>query len=153
MQEYTFRLGSVDLTKREFGVSSISSDIVRDYLGGAGLGAQLLSSRISQELPPLAPEAPLLIMNGPLTGTAGPAVGRYVICAKSPATGMWGESHVGGFFGPELRKAGFDGLLLTGKSDQAIYLWIHDGVVEFRPALHLWGHTDTYETQNRIKDE
>ena len=153
MQEYTFRLGSVDLTKREFGVSSISSDIVRDYLGGAGLGAQLLSSRISQELPPLAPEAPLLIMNGPLTGTAGPAVGRYVICAKSPATGMWGESNVGGFFGPELRKAGFDGLLLTGKSDQEIYLWIHDGVVEFRPALHLWGHTDTYETQDRIKDE
>ncbi len=153
MQEYIFRLGSVDLSRGETKLSFIPPEVVRNYLGGSGLGAQLLYDRLSQELPPLSKDAPLLIITGPLTGTAGTAVGRYVICAKSPATGLWGESNVGGFFGPELRKAGYDGLLLTGKSDQAIYLWIHDGKIEIRPASHLWGQADTYETQDRIREE
>jgi aldehyde:ferredoxin oxidoreductase len=153
MWEYTFRLGLVDLRSGETTLTTIPPEILRKYLGGSGLGAYLLSEHLSKELPPLSEDAPFLILTGPLTGTAGPAVGRYVICAKSPATGLWGESNVGGFFGPELRKAGYDGLLLTGKSDQAIYLWIQDGKVEIRSASHLWGQTDTYETQARIKEE
>jgi aldehyde:ferredoxin oxidoreductase len=88
-----------------------------------------------------------------LTGTAGPAVGRFVICAKSPATGLWGESNVGGFFGPELRAAGWDGLWVEGRSERPVYLWIHDGGVELRPAEALWGRADTYETQDRIRQE
>jgi aldehyde:ferredoxin oxidoreductase len=105
-----------------------------------------------QELDPLSAEAPLLFMNGPLTGTTGPAVGRFVVCARSPATGLWGESNCGGFWGPELRKAGFDGLLLRGRAAEPVYLWINDDNIELRPAGHLWGK-DTYQTQEAIAQE
>ena len=91
-------------------------------------------------------------MNGPLTGTAGPTVGRFVICGKGPATGLWAESHIGGFWGPELRFAGYDGLWITGKAMEPVYLWIDEGKLKVRKAAHLWGK-DTYETQTLIREE
>lgn len=123
-----------------------------DYLGGASLAARMLYEHVSPHLAPLAPEAPLLILNGPLSGTAGPAVGRFVVCGRSPATGLWGESNCGGFWGPELRQAGFDGIWIEGRADQPVYLWIQDGQVEIRKATHLWG-LDTYHTQQAIEAE
>lgn len=125
----------------------------RDYIGGASLAARLLYPTLTSPLDPLSPEAPLLIMSGPLTGTVGPAVGRFVICARSPATQLWGESNVGGHFGPMLRAAGFDGLIVSGRADEPVYLWIHEGEVEIRPAGHLWGVCDTYATQGKVKQE
>jgi aldehyde:ferredoxin oxidoreductase len=100
----------------------------------------------------LSADAPLLFMNGPLTGTFGPTVGRFVICGKGAATGLWAESNIGGFWGPELRFAGFDGLWITGKAREPVYLWINEGGLEVRKAAHLWGK-DTYETQTLIKEE
>ena len=88
-----------------------------DYIGGASLGARILYDELYKELDPLSPESPLLFLTGPLTGTLGPAVGRFVVCGKSPATGLWAESNCGGFWGPELRFAGYDGLWLVGRSD------------------------------------
>lgn len=123
-----------------------------DYLGGASLSARLLYEELIPSLDPLSVEAPLLFMNGPLTGTAGPAVGRFVICAKSPATGLWGESNCGGFWGPELRMAGFDGLWIIGKAESPVYITIIDKMVEIHSAQHLWG-LDTYSTQAAIKTE
>src|SRR5512136_1813838 len=102
---------TVDLHTGDIGTVSIPKDWERDYLGGSTLAARLLYDELTPDLDPLSPRAPLLFINGPLTGTAGPAVGRFVICARSPATGLWGESHCGGFWGPELRMAGYDGLL------------------------------------------
>lgn len=122
------------------------------FLGGASLGARLLYDSLTRELDPLAPEAPLLILNGPLSGTAGPAVGRFVVCGKSPATGLWAESNCGGFFGPELRMAGWDGIWLTGRAEKPVYLLIQDSHVELRPANFLWGK-DTYELQELLKGE
>lgn len=122
----------------------------RRFLGGASIGSKLLYPYMDQALHPYDQAAPLLFMTGPLTGTVGPAVGRFVICGKSPATGLWGESNIGGFFGPELRAAGFDGLLILGRSPEPIYLNIRDGVVVIAPAEHLWG-LDPYTTQDRIK--
>lgn len=122
------------------------------FLGGASLGARLLYDFLTRELNPLAPEAPLLILNGPLSGTAGPAVGRFVVCGKSPATGLWAESNCGGFFGPELRMAGWDGIWLSGKAESPVYLLIQDSHVEIRPADFLWGK-DTYELQELLKQE
>ena len=81
----------------------------RDFLGGASLAARILYQYLTKELDPLSPESPLLFINGPLTGTTGPTTGRFVICGKSPATHLWAESNIGGFWGPELRKAGYDG--------------------------------------------
>ena len=124
----------------------------KDFLGGASLAARLLYDSLTPELDALSPDAPLLFMNGPLTGTAGPTVGRFVICGKGAATGLWAESHIGGFWGPELRFAGYDGLWITGRAQEPVYLWINEGRLEVRKAVHLWGQ-DTYETQTLIKEE
>jgi aldehyde:ferredoxin oxidoreductase len=143
---------TIDLTSGKISEFHIPEDWERDYLGGASLGARFLYESLSHGLDPLSPQAPLLWINGPLSGTFGPSVGRYVVCAKSPATGLWGESNCGGFWGPELRMAGYFGLLITGKASQPVYLWIHDKEVEIRPAEHLWG-LDTYTTQNVVQAE
>jgi aldehyde:ferredoxin oxidoreductase len=123
-----------------------------DYLGAASLGARLLYEELITSLDPLSPEASLLFLNGPLSGTSGPAVGRFVICAKSPATGLWGESNCGGFWGPELRMAGYDGLWITGRAELPVYISIINKKVEIHRAVHIWG-MDTYSTQAAIKAE
>ena len=121
-----------------------------DFLGGASLAARLLYPDLTSGLDPFSPEAPLLFMTGPLTGTSGPAVGRFVVCGKGPATGLWAESNCGGFWGPELRQAGFDGLWISGKATEPVFLWIDNGKLEIRSARECWG-SDTYEAQSIIK--
>ncbi len=153
MTPIAFRLLEVDLGAGSWQGRAIPASLVHDFLGGASLAARLLYRELSPSLDPLSPEAPLLFMSGPLTGTAGPSVGRFVICAKSPATGFWAESNAGGFFGPELRMSGWDGLLLRGRAPEPTYLWIREETVELRPAGHLWGKADTYETQERLRLE
>ena len=97
-----------------------------DFLGGASLAARLLYDSLTPKLDALSAEAPLLFLNGPLSGTAGPTVGRFVVCGKGPATGLWAESNCGGFWGPELRFAGYDGLWITGQAREPVYLWINE---------------------------
>ena len=142
----------VDLTTQSIDTFEIPPGWSQDFLGGSSLAARILFDDLIPELDPLAPEAPLLFMTGPLSGTAGPAVGRFVVCARSPATRLWGESNCGGFWGPELRNAGFDGLLIIGKSEKPVYLWILDQQVEVRDAAHLWG-IESYQTQEAILRE
>ncbi len=124
----------------------------RDFLGGASLAARILYSTLTRDLDPLAENSPLLFINGPLGGTSGPTTGRFVICGKGPATNLWAESGIGGFWGPELRKAGYDGLWITGKSLGPVYIWIEDGKFEIRNAAHILGK-DVYETQEIIRAE
>ena len=124
----------------------------KDFLGGASLAARILYSSLTRELDPFSPEAPLLFMTGPLTGTSGPTTGRFVICGKGPATGLWAESNIGGFWGPELRAAGYDGLWITGKANEPVYLWLNGDRLELRNASHLWGQ-NTYSTQEKVKEE
>jgi aldehyde:ferredoxin oxidoreductase len=142
----------IDLSTGKSEAYKIPEELERDFLGGASLAARLLYPYLTKELDPFSPEAPLLFLNGPLTGTSGPTVGRFVVCGKGPATCLWAESNCGGFWGPELRFAGYDGLWLTGKAEEPVYLWIEDGRLEFRKAVHLWGR-DTYETQDLVKQE
>jgi aldehyde:ferredoxin oxidoreductase len=142
----------VDLTTGKAEDHRIPEAWAKDFLGGASLAARLLYDLLLPELDARSPGAPLLFMNGPLTGTAGPTVGRFVICGKGPATGLWAESHIGGFWGPELRFAGYDGLWITGKAREPVYLWINEGRLEVRKAAHLWGK-DIYETQSLVRDE
>jgi aldehyde:ferredoxin oxidoreductase len=142
----------IDLSTGKSEIYKIPEEWERAFLGGASLAARLLYPYLTKELDPFSSEAPLLFLNGPLTGTSGPTVGRFVVCGKSPATGLWAESNCGGFWGPELRFAGYDGLWLTGKAEEPVYLWIEDGRLEVRKAAHLWGK-DTYETQELVKQE
>ena len=143
---------TVDLSTGAIGEYVIPLDWQKEYLGGASLAARMLYERFTPDLEPLSPLAPLLFLNGPLTGTAGPAVGRFVVVARSPATRLWGESNCGGFWGVELRKAGFDGIWVGGRADHPVYLWIKDNHVEVRDARHLWG-LDTYQTQEAVAAE
>ncbi len=142
----------IDLSTNLIETISIPVDWEKDYLGGASLAARMLYDALSAELDPLAPSAPLLCITGPLTGTASPTAGRFTVCGKSPATGLWAESNIGGFWGPELRMAGWDGVWLTGKARQPVYIYLNDDHVEFREATHLWGE-DTYRVQELIKAE
>ena len=142
----------VDLATGKTEEYVISREWERDYLGGASLAARILYPYLTKELDPLSAESPLLFLNGPLSGTAGPTTGRFVVCGKSPATGLWAESNIGGFWGPELRMAGYDGLWITGKAEEPVYLWIDEGRLEVRSAAQLWGK-DVYETQELVKAE
>lgn len=142
----------IDLTTGRIEEYRIPPPWEKDFLGGASLAARILYSSLTPELDPLSPEAPLLFMMGPMTGTSGPTTGRFVVCGKGPATGLWAESNVGGFWGPELRAAGYDGLWITGKANRPTYLWLEGHRLEVRDAAHLWG-TNTYTTQEKVKEE
>jgi aldehyde:ferredoxin oxidoreductase len=142
----------IDLTTGKIEEYLIPERWEKDFLGGASLAARILYSSLTRELDPLSPEAPLLFMMGPMTGTSGPTTGRFVICGKGPATGLWAESNIGGFWGPELRAAGYDGLWITGKADKPVYLWLSGSRIEVRDAAHLWGQ-NTYTTQEKVKEE
>lgn len=142
----------IDLTTGQTEEYVVPKQWGRDFLGGASLAARILYEHLTLDLDPLSPEAPLLFMTGPLTGTSGPTTGRFVICGKSPATGLWAESNIGGFWGPELRKAGYDGLWVTGKASALVYLWLNGSMLEVRDAAHLSGQ-NTYITQDKIRDE
>jgi aldehyde:ferredoxin oxidoreductase len=150
----------IDLTTGQTEEYVIPKQWEKDFLGGASLAARILYEYLTPELDPFSPEAPLLFMTGPLTGTSGPTTGRFVICGKSLATGLWAESNIGGFWGPELRQTGYDGLWITGKASAPVYLWLSRGSpstgserrLEVRSAAHLWG-MNTYHTQDKIKEE
>ena len=104
------------------------------------------------DLDPLDPASPLLAFNGLLTGTYSPTGCRSTWCGRSPLTGIWNEANMGGHWGAELRFAGFDGLIVTGRAPEPVYLWIHDGQAEVRPAGHLWG-LDHFETFEKLRAE
>jgi aldehyde:ferredoxin oxidoreductase len=143
----------IDLTSHDIQIDRIPDDYIRDYIGASGLAARLLWDTLDPSIDPLDPRSPLLWITGPLTGTGGPTTGRFTICGRSPQTGLWGESNIGGSVGPELRCAGFDAVWITGRAEQPLYLWIRDGQVELRPAGHLWGQADTYTVQGLIRAE
>lgn len=142
----------IDLTSGKTEEFSIPKEWEQDFLGGASLAARILYDSLTSELDAFSADAPLLFMTGPMTGTSGPTTGRFVICGKGPATGLWAESNIGGFWGPELRKAGYDGLWITGKASEPVYLWLNRSRLEVRNAAHLWG-MNTYAAQEKVKEE
>jgi len=147
------RLLKVDLSQGTWSWDEIPQSYVGDFIGGSSLGARLLWDVLDVTRDPFAAESPLLFVTGPLTGSGGPTTGRFTVCGRSPQTGLWGESNIGGFVGPELRLAGVDVLWITGRAPEPVYLYIHDGDVELRSASHLWGKADTYQTQALIREE
>ena len=143
---------AVDLTQGTTEDLVLDEKLYRDYLGGSGLAAKLFFDRRGWEAEPLSPDNPLIIMLGPLSGLNLPGVSRLEICARSPLTGIWGESCMGGHFAPQLKRTGYDGIIVTGAADRPVYLWVADEAVEIRDASHLWGK-DTYETEDVLKEE
>ena len=122
------------------------------HLGGRGINTYLLYNHIQSKTDPLSPENVLAIGTGLLCGIPCLGSGRCDIAAKSPLTGAIGDSNIGGFFAPELRLAGFDHLVISGKAAKPVYLWINDGEITVEDASHLWGQ-DTFETQTMIRKD
>jgi len=149
---YSGRWLSVDLGTREVREKWVTEGEARAWLLGSGLAAHLFYEMLDPGMDPLDPASPLLVFNGLLTGTFAPAASRTSWCGRSPLTSIWCESNVGGHWGAELRFAGFDGLVITGQASSPVYLWVHDGRVEFRDASHLWG-AGTFEAHDRLREE
>ncbi len=142
----------VDLSSGEMEDVAIPESDYRDFLGGSGLAAKWFFDHEGWKADPLSPQNPLMIMNGPLSGTTLPGVSRLEICARSPLTGIWGEASMGGHFSPQLKRTGYDGIIVTGASDKPVYLYVTDDKAEIRDASHLWGK-DNYETEELLKEE
>jgi aldehyde:ferredoxin oxidoreductase len=149
---YLGKILSVDLTDGKISDEDLNADYARMFIGGSGLAARYIYDLTDAEADPLGPENPLIFMTGPLVGTRAPSCSRYVICARSPQTRFWGESNIGGFMGPYLRFAGYDGIIVKGQTAEPVYLLVRDGRAELRPASHLWG-LGSYQTQEAIKSE
>jgi len=149
---YVGKILKVNLSTGKISEEPLNMDFAKMFLGGSGLACRILYDIINKDTDPLGPENPLIFMTGPLTGTIAPSCGRYVVCAKSPLTGIWGESNSGGKFGPMLKFSGFDGIIIVGRSEKPVYLSIIDGSAELRSAEHLVGKT-TFETQKIIAEE
>jgi aldehyde:ferredoxin oxidoreductase len=142
----------VDLTRGETSVETFDEDFYRTYPGGKALGAYYVLRESRPGADPLGPDNPLVLAVGLLAGAPFSAAARFSAIARSPLTGGFGESEAGGYWGPELRSAGFDAVIITGAAAQPSYLWVRDGQAELRDARHLWGETPPM-VQAAIRDE
>jgi len=144
------RLLAIDLGSGQMEIRNLPPEEFQTYIGGSTLAAKLFFEARGHEINPLSPESPLLMTTGPLVGTNFPGSSRFSLCARSPLTGIWGESACGGFFGAELKKAGLDGVLVSGKASKPSYILIKDGQAIISDAADLWGQ-DTYATVDTLK--
>lgn len=152
MNGYMNRIAWIDLTRRQVEIKEIDTEAARGLIGGSALACRLVYDLIGPDTDPLGPDNPLVFMTGPFVGSVLPCTSRFAVCARSPLTGIWGEATSGGAFGIRLRRAGFDGLVITGRADRSVWLAVTEGGVEIRDAAGLWGK-DTYATQEAIKNE
>jgi aldehyde:ferredoxin oxidoreductase len=142
----------IDLSNRTIKKEPLDTKVAEQFLGGDGLGSFLLFNNLPAGTDPLSPKNPFILSTGPLTGSLCPSSGRLSAVFKSPATGLIGLSNAGGYFAPELKWAGYDALIITGRSDKPVWLWIDNDEVEIRDASHLWGK-DTWGTIDTIHHE
>jgi aldehyde:ferredoxin oxidoreductase len=149
---YAGRFLRIDLDNQEIREEQIAEEDLRRWLLGSGLASRLFYEEMDPAVELLDPASPLLVFNGLLTGSYAPAASRTSWCGRSPLTGIWGESNFGGYWGAQLRFAGFDGLIVTGRASSPAYVWIHEGQAEIRDAGHVWG-SGTFETHDRLREE
>jgi len=149
---YNGKILRIDLTEHKIEIEEPGDYIYRTYLGGAALAAQYLLKELPKGVDPLSPENVLVLACSVITGAPIPGASRFTAAAKSPLTGGYGEAEAGGWWGPELKKAGFDAIIIKGKSPKPVYIWIHNGEAEIRDASKLWGMV-TGDSQEAIKNE
>ncbi|MGQ9859371.1 MAG: aldehyde ferredoxin oxidoreductase family protein [Thermodesulfobacteriota bacterium] len=142
----------VDLSRGTVDILPIPMELRQRFLGGRGIDMYLLYNLVGPGVDPLGPENVFLVSAGLLTGTPAPAAARTHVGGKSPLTGLIGSSNMGGFFGPELRFAGFDHLVIRGKAPKPVYLWVHNGEIQIRDAQSVWG-SDALEAQELIRQD
>jgi len=154
-QEYFGYAGTilrVNLTEKKITKQPFPREWMKKHLGGEGVAAKILYEEVDPETPPFSPQNKVILSMGPLVGTLAPCSGRITITTKSPITEIYSDSNAGGQWGPEMKQAGYDHVVIEGASEQPVYLWIDDDRVELRDAQHLWGKT-TWEADEIIKGE
>ncbi len=149
---YKGKILRVDLTKCKVFKEELRRELVHLFLGGRGICSKLLFDLTPMGVDAFAPENVLIVATGPLTGTIAPTAGRYHVSSKSPLTGGLGYGNSGGYFGPELKYAGYDALIVQGRSKKPVYLFISDEEVLLRDAKDIWGK-DTFETDRIVREE
>ena len=136
---YVGRIGRIDLSRGVVKVEEVKPEFAVKYVGGRGWCARILWDEVPPRIDPLGPQNKLIIANGPLTGLLVPGSSKTSFAAISPATHYYGDSNVGGMWGVELKQAGFDALILEGRSEKPVYIGVEDGRVELRDAKPYWG--------------
>ncbi|MDD4438460.1 MAG: aldehyde ferredoxin oxidoreductase family protein [Tissierellia bacterium] len=149
---YIGKLLFVDLTTGAIKEKKLTKDLTENFIGGYGIGAKILYDMIPADADPLGPENVFGFMTGPANNSRAFFGGRYTIVHKSPVTNGWNDANSGGYFGPELKKSGYDALFISGKAEKPVYIYINDGKVEIRDAAHLWG-LDCKEVWEALKKE
>jgi aldehyde:ferredoxin oxidoreductase len=149
---FTGKYLRVDLTHGTTAVEEVAPLTYRTFMGGAAMAAHFLYKELKPGVDPLGPDNVMVVATCPLNGIPLSGTNRFTVAAKSPLTGGYGEGEAGGWWGPELKFAGFDGIIVTGQAAQPVYLWIQDGKAELREAGHLWGRL-AGEVQDRLVAE
>lgn len=141
MHGYAGKILWVNLTKKEIEAKPLTRDTAIGFLGGQCLAAKILFENVGLGVDPLSPMNKLIFSTGPLNGLAFPGCAKYFVVTKSPLTNLYGSATSGGFFGTELKLAGYDAVVIGGAAEEPIYLWVHDGITEIKDASNLWGKT------------
>jgi len=149
---YTGRILHVDLTNHSIDVEEQDDSFYQSYLGGRGIGYHYLMKMVPSRIDPLSPENILVLATGVMTGCPLAASCRFAVVGKSPLTGTAAESEAAGFFGPELKKAGFDAIVFRGRSETPVYLWVNDNKTEIKDATHIY-QLGAREVEDAIRDE
>lgn len=149
---YKNKILRVNLTNRTFSEEELPYDLIYDYIGGRGFGIKLLYDELKPGIDPLGEENKLIFAAGPLAGTNAQSFARWKVFFKSPLTETYFKSSGGGHFASELKFAGFDAIIIEGKSEKPVYLWVNDGKYELRDATYLWG-LDCDDTHTLIREE
>ena len=153
MNAYTGKILYIDLTAGTTKTAGYDESFAKKYIGGTGFGIKMLIDHLKPGIDAFDPDNPLIYTAGAITGTIVPCTAaKFGVFAKSPGTGLLGESYSTGQWGAELRMTGYDVIIITGRSPKPVYIWIDDGAVQIRSASHLWGKT-TWEAEDLIRGE
>ncbi len=142
----------INLTETVIHIEDTDRKLITTYIGSRGIAAKVLYDLAGPAIGPLDPENPLIFSTGPFTGTPWPSAARYTVTAKSPATGAYGYANSSGFFGPQMRKAGYDMFVIRGKAEKPVYLLVEGENITIHSAEHLWGK-ETGEVESRLRKQ
>ena len=151
LQGWTGNILTIDLSQNDTRTTAIPEEWYEKYIGGRGFGIKMLYDMTGPETNPLGPENVIIIAAGPLTGTMAPSSSRCEVMSKSPLTGIYARGDSGGTFGPIMKYAGYDIIVVTGRAEKPVYIWIDDGNVEIRDAADIWG-LDVWEAREKLCD-
>ncbi len=152
MKGWVGKMLRVDLTTKKIKEEILDPKVAKDYIGGRGLGIYYLNKEIDPGTDPFSPQNIIIMATGPLTGTGAPTGARYMVMTKSPLTGAITCSNAGGRFPTEMKRSGYDAIVLSGRAAEPLYLYIDQGTAQLRPAVHLWGQ-DTHATTDTLLQE